>query len=311
MVETFQFNLMLPVGTQVVTRMATSKTGGQQCYPSGAVGVIVKAPVDNTHAYRVQFPDGGEASLGRSQLSIRKNYQKQGLSASANLLDEYNLDDYVVYRCIVGSKAFGLDNANSDIDRRGIYLPPASLQWSLYGIPEQLDYKETEECYWELQKFINLGLKANPNILECLYTPLVETVTPLAEELLAMREIFLSQLIYQTYNGYVMSQFKKLEQDIRSKGSIKWKHAMHLIRLLLSGITVLKDGFVPVKIEHYREELLAIRHGQASWEEVNQWRLSLHSLFDKVFSQTTLPERPNYQKANDFLIKARRSMVDV
>ena len=310
MVESFQFNLMLPVGTQVVTRMAI-ETGRQQSYPSGAVGVIVKTPVDNTHAYRVQFPDGGEVAMGRSQLTIRKNWQKQGLLDRANFLDEYNLNDYTIYRCIVGSQAFGLAGANSDIDRRGIYLPPASLQWSLYGIPEQLDLKETEECYWELQKFINLGLKANPNILECLYTPLVEMVTPLAEELLAMREIFLSQLIYQTYNGYVMSQFKKLEQDIRTKGSIKWKHAMHLIRLLLSGITVLKDGFVPVKIERYREDLLAIRYGQVSWEEVNQWRLSLHALFDEAIGQTTLPERPNYQKANDFLIKARRSMVDV
>ena len=314
MVDSLQFNLMLPVGTQVVTRMAVGANGRsplQKSYPCGAVGVIVKTPVDNTHAYRVKFPDGGEVSMGRSQLTIRKNWQKQGLLDRANFLDEYNLNDYTIYRCIVGSQAFGLAGANSDIDRRGIYLPPASLQWSLYGIPEQLDRKETEECYWELQKFINLGLKANPNILECLYTPLVEMATPLAEELLAMREIFLSQLIYQTYNGYVMSQFKKLEQDIRTKGSIKWKHAMHLIRLLLSGITVLKDGFVPVKIERYREDLLAIRHGQVSWEEVNQWRLSLHALFDEAIGQTTLPERPNYQKANDFLIKARRSMVDV
>lgn len=309
MVEAIQFNLIVPVGTQVVTRIAVD-TGANHVYPCGAVGAIVKAPIDNTHAYRVQFPDGDPVSLGRSQFTIRKNWQKQGLSAGETPLDEYNLDGYVIYRCIVGSKAFGLDDAKSDTDRRGIYLPPTALQWSLYGIPEQLDRKETEECYWELQKFLTLGLKANPNILECLYTPLVETVTPLAAELLAMREIFLSQLIYQTYNGYVMSQFKKLEQDLRTKGSIKWKHAMHLIRLLLSGITVLKDGFVPVKIENHRQDLLAIRRGEVSWQEVNQWRLSLHSLFDRTFTQTQLPERPNYQKANDFLIKARRSMVE-
>src|SRR3989454_1394671 len=33
----------------------------------------------------------------------------------------------------------------------------------------------------------------------------------------------------------MMSQFKKLEQDLRARGEIKWKHAMHLMRLLLSG----------------------------------------------------------------------------
>ena len=43
-----------------------------------------------------------------------------------------------------------------------------------------------------------LALKSNPNALECLFTPLRETVTPLAEELFAMREAFLSHLVYQT-----------------------------------------------------------------------------------------------------------------
>lgn len=309
MAETTQFNLILPVGTQVVTRIAIGDPRQQQFYPSGAVGVIVAAPRDHQNTYRVQFPDGGEVSLGRSQLTIRKNWQKQGLFSPETSLDQ-DLNNYVIYRCIVGSKAFGLDHAESDTDRRGIYLPPASWQWSLYGVPEQLDYQDTEECYWELQKFLNLALKANPNVLECLYTPLVETVTPLAAELLEIREIFLSKLIYQTYNGYAMSQFKKLEQDIRNHQTIKWKQAMHLIRLLLSGITVLQHGFVPVKIESYRSELLAIRRGEVSWQEVNQWRLSLHSCFAQAFVETKLPERPNYAKANDFLIKARRRMVD-
>ena len=107
-----------------------------------------------------------------------------------------------------------------------------------------------------------------------------------------------------------MSQFKKMEQDLRTIGNIRLKHAMHLIRLLLSGITVLKDGFVPVKVDRYREHLLAIRNGEMPWEEVNSWRLSLHKDFDNAFKTTSLPERPNYDKANAFLIKARRNMVN-
>ena len=160
-----------------------------------------------------------------------------------------------------------------------------------------------------MQKFIILALKANPNILECLYTPLIEKTTPIAEKLLANKEIFLSQLVYQTYNGYVMSQFKKMEQDLRNKGEIRLKHAMHLIRLLLSGITVLKEGFVPVKISDYREELLAIRNGDMFWEEVNKWRLDLHQKFDLSLKNTSLPERPDYERANALLIEARKIMV--
>ena len=43
---------------------------------------------------------------------------------------------------------------------------------------------DQEEAYWEIEKFIRLALKANPNVLECLYAPFVETCSPLAQELI-------------------------------------------------------------------------------------------------------------------------------
>jgi len=302
-------NLILPVGTQVVSRVEVKDAAGEVLCMRGSVGTIVESPTDNSHRYQIQLPDGAIVSLKRLEFSIRKHFQREGLEAPENVLEELNLFDQVIYRCVVGSRAYGLDDADSDTDRRGIYLPSAEMHWSLYGIPEQIEHKEEQECYWELQKFLVLALKANPNVLECLYTPLIETATPLAEELLNMREIFLSQLVYQTYNSYVMSQFKKMEQDLRTTGAIRWKHAMHLIRLLLSGITILKEGFVPVRVEDYRDRLLAIKHAQISWDEVNHWRLSLHQEFDRTFTNTRLPERPHYEKANAFLIRARRSRV--
>jgi uncharacterized protein len=221
-------------------------------------------------------------------------------------------EPYIICRCIVGSQAFGLTDGDSDVDRRGIYLPPAELHWSLYGVPEQINPHRTgpgadnAETYWELQKFLIMALKANPNILECLHTPLVEYKTTLAEELLANRQRFLSKLIYQTYNGYVMSQFKKLEQDLRARGEIRWKHAMHLIRLLFSGITTLEEGQLRIRLDEHREELLHIKRGEKAWGDVNEWRLRLHQQFDKAFASTQLPERPDYNWANEFLLKARR-----
>ena len=47
----------------------------------------------------------------------------------------------------------------------------------------EIEDHAAQECYWELERFLRLALKANPNVLECLYTPLVEHATPLAEEL--------------------------------------------------------------------------------------------------------------------------------
>jgi predicted nucleotidyltransferase len=179
----------------------------------------------------------------------------------------------------------------------------------MFGVPEQLENKENEECYWELQKFLLLALKANPNILECLNTPLIEYKNSLAEELLSIKNAFLSKLVYQTYNGYVMSQFKKLEQDLRASGEIRWKHAMHLIRLLLQGIEILKTGELIVKIEANRDKLLMIKRGELMWESVNDWRLMLHKDFENALAATKLTERPDYERVNRFLIEARRKMI--
>jgi uncharacterized protein len=306
---TAPFNLVLSVGTQVVSRIDCHTTMGKVACPKGAVGVITQSPTDGSHAYQIRLPNGKVVNLKRHEFSIRKHFQAEGIERTPSQLVECNLYEHVIYRCVVGSRAYGLEDDASDTDLRGIYLPPADLHWSLYGIPEQLEQNETQECYWELQKFIVLALKANPNVLECLYSPLVELTTPLAQELLELRSLFLSQLVYQTYNGYVLSQFKKLEQDLRNHGQIRWKHAMHLIRLLLSGIVLLREGFVPVRMEEQRSQLLAIKHAQMDWEEVNAWRLQLHQEFDAAFANTHLPERPDYAKANDVLIRARRSKV--
>ncbi|MDP9378564.1 MAG: nucleotidyltransferase domain-containing protein [Chloroflexota bacterium] len=296
----------LALGTQVVTRVRLPADTEGIVRPAGAVGVVVEARGEGPHAYRVRFPDGGEAVLSREDVAIRKHAQWEGRSLAS---DDPDLYGYVILRCVVGSRAYGLDEDGSDTDRRGLYLPPAELHWSLMGVPEQLENEEMQETYWELQKFLTLALKANPNVLECLYTPMVEHATPLAQEMLQMRSVFLSRLVYQTYNGYVMSQFKKLETDLRTRGEIRWKHAMHLIRLLVSGVQVLREGFVPVRVEEHRQTLLAIRRGEAPWDEVNAWRLALHRDFDAAYSETKLPERPDYEAANAFLVRARRSMV--
>jgi hypothetical protein len=299
-------NLILSVGTQVVTLVDIPGSAGLVLHPRGTVGVVVKSPIDHEHSYRVRFPDGFEAALKRSEVEILARFKEGEIGDSARAVAQADLYERVIYRCVIGSQAYGLAETTSDVDRRGIYLAPADLQWSFYGVPEQLENHDTQEAYWELQKFLVLALKANPNVLECLYTPMVEKATPLAQELLAMKSIFLSRIVYQTYNGYVMSQFKKMQADLRNKGQIKWKHVMHLIRLLLSGIGVLREGSVPVKVDTHRDRLLAIRRGEVPWDDVENWRLSLHREFNVAFETTKLPERPGYERANSFLIGARR-----
>lgn len=297
-------------GTQVVSLVEVRGPNHSLVHPRGAVGVVTRTPAVEGENYLVRFPDGFEKTLEPSQIEVLKHFKDRlGESGAGVSPANFDLEQFILYRCVVGSRAYGLDNDESDTDRRGIYLAPAELQWSLFGAPEQFEDNAAQSCYWELQKFIIMALRANPNILECLYSPVVEKVTPLGAELLAHRKVFLSQMIFQTFNGYALSQFKKMEQDLRNHGEVRVKHTMHLLRLLLAGAATLRDGHVPVRVEAHRERLLAVKRGELPWAEVDAWRKELHRDFERALTETALPERPDYSKANDFLINARRRMV--
>ncbi|MCP4379229.1 MAG: nucleotidyltransferase domain-containing protein, partial [bacterium] len=204
---------ILPVGTAVVTRVEVRSGEAVTC-PAGAVGTIIRSPADAEHSYRVRLPGGEVVSLRRREIAVLKHYQREDMAPCEHPMIEHDLWRHVILRSVVGSRAYGLDHADSDTDWRGVYLPPADMHWSLYGVPEQLENTETDECYWELQKFLTLALKANPNVLEVMHSPMVEHVTPLGQELLDMREAFLSKMVYQTYSGYVMSQFRRLQKSV-------------------------------------------------------------------------------------------------
>ena len=54
--------LIYSVGTQVVVQRETYHVNRRVAHPAGSVGVIVRSPIDRTHAYRVKFNDGFEAN---------------------------------------------------------------------------------------------------------------------------------------------------------------------------------------------------------------------------------------------------------
>jgi hypothetical protein len=169
-----------------------------------------------------------------------------------------------------------------------------------------VDGPDPEWFSWEIERFCELALKANPNLLEVLHSPIVVQKTALGEELLELREAFLSQLAYQTYSGYVLSQFRKIETDLRRAGAPKWKHVMHLLRLLLSARELLAHGRPMVDVGRHRDQLLAVRRGDCSWEQVERWRLELHQQIDDALARSPLPAVPEVDRVNDWLRSVRR-----
>jgi uncharacterized protein len=81
-------NLIVPIGTQVVTRVEVVPSGGGTPLPKGIVGELIKTPADSTHAYRVRFPDGAEGSLLRHEFSLLKHVKGGPLGDRGRVLKE-------------------------------------------------------------------------------------------------------------------------------------------------------------------------------------------------------------------------------
>jgi len=114
----------------------------------------------------------------------------------------------IIFECISGSRAYGLDTATSDTDIRGVFIAPKEHFYGLDYI-DQVNDETNDVVYYELKKFIGLLLKNNPNILELLNMPeeCILYKHPLFD--LIKKELFLSKLCKNTFANYAFTQIKK------------------------------------------------------------------------------------------------------
>ena len=294
----------LPTGTQVVLREDVVDGAGR-VWAVGGTGQVAGDHADGRYA--VRSADGREALVRREQVALRRAYQHDvAVAGGAPAEDPASLvRDRTVYAAVVGSRAFGLATDDSDVDTRGVFLAPTPAFWGLVPPPSHVEGPAPEWFSWELGRFCELALKANPNLLEVVHSPLVVTCTGIGAELLDLRDAFASRLARQTFNGYVLSQFTKIEADLRRDGAPRWKHVMHLLRLLLSAELLLATGVPLVDVGGHRDRLLAVRRGEVAWEDVEAWRLDLHRRVDEAAATSLLPEAPDVARVDAWLRSVR------
>lgn len=220
---------------------------------------------------------------------------------------EHLVRDHTVYTCVMGSRAFGLATEGSDTDRRGVFLAPTPLFWRFEKPPTHVEGPAEEQFSWELERFCELALRANPNILECLHSPLVEHADDTGRELLALRGAFLSLRVHETFTRYAYSQRRKLEADVRVHGAPRWKHAMHLLRLLASARDVLRTGTLTIDVGEERASLLAVKRGEVAWSEVEARMTRLEREAGEAVRHSPLPAEPDRRRVEDFLIRTRHA----
>lgn len=210
------------------------------------------------------------------------------------------MSDDLILSVVVGSRAYGLDTGDSDTDRRGVFVAPTEEFWRLAKPVTHRDGPLPEQFSWEVERFCGLALDANPTVLECLWSPLTEVLTPEGERLRDLRGAFLSRRAHETFIGYADAQFRRLDP-----AAPKWKQAMHMIRLLLSGLHLVRHGEPLVQMGAYRDRLLAIKRGEVAWAEVAAWRAELTT--DLAEAPSVLPEAPDRESVEKYLMAVRRA----
>lgn len=133
-------------------------------------------------------------------------------------MDEPFWETNLIYKVVAGSRAYGLDRPESDLDVRGVCIPPRPY---LLGLSDFEQWEQQDDAddtvIYALTKFVRLALACNPNIIELLYTAPrhILYINEYGRRLVEHRDLFLSKQARHTFAGYAISQLRRIERHHR------------------------------------------------------------------------------------------------
>lgn len=225
----------------------------------------------------------------------------------------------------VGSVAHGLGVPESDHDYHGVYIDPPEVLVGLKpetGAVRKRDKPEgvkseagdSEATFYGLRKYASLCAQGNPTVLTLLFTP--NLIVPDEIGLQEHRMLFLSKRIAERHMGYAESMYRRLTGDLAprtnrpeliAKHGYDTKAAFHALRLLMQGYEMLCMGTMTMPMQpHWREYLLSVRKGEVAEAEVLEQITDWKAMIAKGEEQSSLPDHPNYESINRYLIKVHK-----
>jgi len=115
----------------------------------------------------------------------------------------------LIFKCVVGSHAYGTNIEESDWDIKGVYIqsPESVLE---DGYLEQVSVSN-DETYFELRRFVDLCCTGNPTMLELLFSDkeCIIFKEDIFDLLIDDRNSFLTKLCKYSFGGYAISQIGK------------------------------------------------------------------------------------------------------
>jgi predicted nucleotidyltransferase len=223
----------------------------------------------------------------------------------------------LILYALSGSRAYGTNTPESDIDYRGICIPPKEYLLGLHQF-ESRHREKPDEVIYSLKKFVHLALQNNPNVLDTLFVDedKILFIDEYGYELRSLANDFLSKRVYKTYGGYAKAQLQAMANrggkgnhivrtELIKRHQYDTKHALHLIRLLRMGIEILEVGKVIVHRPD-AQELLAIKRGEYALNDILKMAASLENRLHEAYETTKLPDEPNTTKIEKWLVSAHR-----
>ena len=126
--------------------------------------------------------------------------------------------DSIIFLSLSGSHAYGTNIEGSDIDIKGICVPPLKFFTGFLQTFEQTQLKDPyDAAVFSVRKFCSLAADNNPNILELLFLEPDSIIfkDPVMDLLIDNRDLFLSKKCRFTYSGYAHSQLKRIKTHRR------------------------------------------------------------------------------------------------
>ncbi len=238
-----------------------------------------------------------------------------------------------ILRSVVGSGVHGIAiQGTDDHDEMGVYVEPPEhvlglarhredYVWRTQPEGVRSGHGDTDLILYSLRKYVRLAVKGNPTVLLPLFAPLDQVVvlTPLGEELRAMRAQFLSQQTVERFLGYMQSQHERmLGQSRRSVPNrpeliarFGWdvKYGSHALRLAYQGREIARTGALSLPMpDAEREHALAVKRGEVPREAasaaITRLAAEIRAVLDE--DRTPLPAAVDLDRITAWLVDAQR-----
>jgi hypothetical protein len=208
----------------------------------------------------------------------------------------------VILRAITGSRAYGLNHADSGTDRMGIFVAPtldvAGLNWSQHRETWSNASPDGDDTtYHEIGKYLRLVLKGNPTLIELLFMNEYEILDETGMDILSLRESIVSETnIRPSYYGYAAAQLR----EFQNRPNPKDKMPRHCLRIARQAVELLETGTTNVRVSDPEEyfdltELPKYRIVEILGEEVEKIK-TVH---------TSLRHEPDRERVVEFLDAVR------